>query len=240
MNSDGSHQKQLTADVEVWLGKPSWSPDGRQVVFSGVRKGSTSISKGSDIYVANADGSEVRNLTNNSDETSVRPIWSPDGRYILFQILADREASNRDDKVCAMNVDGSNVRCILKAPGCEIWGWGPDDKSISIGTDGAERWLYMVNVDCALEGRLGEDSLPEGCYSRVLLPEWSHAVYPGEWSPDGTLLLFWATDPAQGCDDNKWDCINDEVYVMGEDGTELTNLTDNDAAVFDRDPTWVR
>ena len=70
------------------------------------------------------------------------------------------------------------------------------------------------------------------------LPEWPHGLYPGGWSPDGTLLLFQATESiTQGCDYQVESCLNDEVYVVRADGTELTNLTNN-VVVYDGNPTW--
>ena len=68
--------------------------------------------EGSDIYVANVDGSGVHNLTNNPAETSVRPMWSPDGRYILFESY-EAGTSSYHSRVYVMNADGSNVQCIL-------------------------------------------------------------------------------------------------------------------------------
>ena len=228
MNADGSHQTRLT-DFAVGYGKPSWSPDGRQVVFY-------SEGEGSDIYVANVDGSGIRNLTNNPDETNVRPMWSPDGRYILFESYVEGKFSPRNG-VCVMNTDGSNVQCILKGPYYEVWGWGPDERSVSI-EDGVSRSLYMVDVDCALERQLGGDNLPpQGCYSRIQLPDWPYALYPGGWSPDGTLFLFRAVEhDEQKCDDQGRLCDDSEVYVVRVDGTGLVNLTDN--VVHDVYPTW--
>jgi len=60
----------------------SWSPDGRRIAFASNRDGK------SEIYVMDADGSNVARLTNNLTDDGF-PKWSPDGRKILFH-------SNRD------------------------------------------------------------------------------------------------------------------------------------------------
>jgi len=52
---------------------PDWAPDGRKVAFD----------DGRDIYIVDADGSEMRRLTDTKARES-DPVWSPDGRYILF------------------------------------------------------------------------------------------------------------------------------------------------------------
>ncbi len=56
---------------------PSWSPDGRQLVFTGFDGGL------SDLYVVNRDGSGLRRLTNDK-YADLQPTWSPDGKTIAF------------------------------------------------------------------------------------------------------------------------------------------------------------
>jgi len=59
------------------LTTPAWSPDGRQIVFTGYDGGL------SDLFVVNADGSDLRRLTNDKD-ADLQPAWSPDGKTIAF------------------------------------------------------------------------------------------------------------------------------------------------------------
>jgi len=47
---------------------PSWSPDGKQIIFASDRDGNTNI------YAMNADGTEVRRLTDDPGE-DVTPFW---------------------------------------------------------------------------------------------------------------------------------------------------------------------
>ena len=56
-----------------------------------------------EIFVMNADGTEVRQLTDN-DTVDGRPAWSPDGTRIAFQ--SDRYG---DAEVFVMNADGTGV-----------------------------------------------------------------------------------------------------------------------------------
>jgi Tol biopolymer transport system component len=59
------------------LTTPAWSPDGRQIVFTGYDGGL------SDLFVVNADGSDLRRLTNDK-YADLQPAWSPDGKTIAF------------------------------------------------------------------------------------------------------------------------------------------------------------
>jgi TolB protein len=79
---DGNDQRLITGDASD--GAPAWSPDGQLVAFQSSREGSW------DIYVANADGSEVRRLTQ-GDTIETMPEWSHDGRYVAFRSNADGE-----------------------------------------------------------------------------------------------------------------------------------------------------
>lgn len=61
MNADGSERRWLSKDSTGRYAKqalPSWSPDGITIVFRAV------VTKNYDIFIANSDGTDVRNLTN--------------------------------------------------------------------------------------------------------------------------------------------------------------------------------
>jgi len=59
------------------LTTPAWSPDGKQLVFTGYDGGL------SDLFIVNADGSDLRRLTNDK-YADLDPAWSPDGKTIAF------------------------------------------------------------------------------------------------------------------------------------------------------------
>ena len=57
--------------------QPRYSPDGGNIVFVSDRDGSENI------WVAGADGSDPRQLTDTERENYMSPIWTPDGEYVM-------------------------------------------------------------------------------------------------------------------------------------------------------------
>jgi len=90
-------------------GWPTWSPDGALIAFESI-----GVEGSRDIYVANSDGTGVRNITN-SPKYEGAPAWSPDGERIAF-------ASDRDGSldIYVMKSDGTDVRRLTR-----MWAWGP-------------------------------------------------------------------------------------------------------------------
>jgi hypothetical protein len=78
----------------------SFSPDGSRIVFVSTQDGDA------EIYLMDADGANLRKLTDNS-AVDASPGWSPDGRRILF-------VSNRNGQfeLYVMGADGSNPRML--------------------------------------------------------------------------------------------------------------------------------
>jgi TolB protein len=70
-------------DNPAWDGKPAWSPDGTKIAFVSDRDGN------GDIYVMNADGSNVIRLTN--EGYNFEPSWSPSLPPELAEMFAPSE-----------------------------------------------------------------------------------------------------------------------------------------------------
>jgi dipeptidyl aminopeptidase/acylaminoacyl peptidase len=71
------------------------SPDGRSVIYSKSELKKWSDNKRvSSIWIANADGTEHRQLLGHERDRS--PMWSPDGRYVAFLSTRDQAENARD------------------------------------------------------------------------------------------------------------------------------------------------
>ncbi len=127
INADGSNLVNLT-QAEGNDFSPVWSPDGSQIAFVSDREDPTcsAFNCNWEIYVMNADGSNLRNLTNSAGADFV-PMWSPDGKYIAFVTYRDGAACNDittcNSEIYVMNADGSEPRNLSQD---EKYNMGPE------------------------------------------------------------------------------------------------------------------
>ena len=121
MNSDGSDQINLTNNpADDWF--PTWSPDGKRIVFSSARDGEPAT-----IYIMNADGSNLIRLTEPGNSL---PAWSPDGTRIAFACYLP---NSKKREICVMNIDGSGKNQLTKDKSYNGFpNWSPDGKELSM------------------------------------------------------------------------------------------------------------
>jgi Tol biopolymer transport system component len=81
--NSGSVQERIAVEGVGAIQGPSWSPDGRTIVFSGSKGGIT------DLYLYDLESGASKQLTNDR-YAAFQPVFSPDGRKIAF-------ASDRSD-----------------------------------------------------------------------------------------------------------------------------------------------
>lgn len=79
---------------------PDWSPDGSRIAFASNRNGKD------EIFVIDVNGSNLINLTPNSQAHHFSPIWSPSGQYIAF-LTQLRTPDVRQENLIVMKADGS-------------------------------------------------------------------------------------------------------------------------------------
>jgi Tol biopolymer transport system component len=83
----------------------SWSPDGTKIAYSA----STVHEMSPQIYVMNADGTGITQLTSDQTLNSRGPSWSPDGTKIVFWRAdhSDSDYVDSNQRIYIMNSDGS-------------------------------------------------------------------------------------------------------------------------------------
>ena len=70
--------------------QPRWSPDGKSIVMLATKRGLTDLEttmEDTHVWIMNADGSERRELGNAIDQRQLNAQWSPDGKFVYFEML---------------------------------------------------------------------------------------------------------------------------------------------------------
>jgi TolB protein len=167
MGADGSGTRRLTSTKED-DGQPSWSPDGRRIVF--VRGASGRL------FVMAADGSGAHRLTDEEAEEG-EPAWSPDGRWIVYVRKAPGSSTR---ELWLVRPDGSGKRRLTSMNAVALGpAWSPDTRQVvfSSNVDQAQFDIYIVDL-----ARPGGDV-------RLLTSTRTDSFEPA-WSPDGATIAY--------------------------------------------------
>jgi TolB protein len=223
---------------------PMLSPDGKKIVFESDRTGTNQI------YVMDNDGKNIRQLTfpeNNYPTASAPgtitplrygdkhdnncPIWSPDGKYIVFASERDN-----DSEIYIMNADGSEQKRLTHQKGDDSHPhFSPDGRRIIFNSarttpDLTIDWvrqiheIFTMNID-------GSDVKQISRFGTV-------STYPSI-SPDGKKICFRQLVNEPGFNyDMSVSKRNSEVFVMNIDGTDAVNISNNTA--HDGWPVWTK
>jgi len=175
---------------------PSWSLDGKSLVFEGVDSESTQV------YIYDIESEELTQLTNEGN--NFQPDWSPDDTQIVF--ASDRNYE-RSSSIYVMNADGSEQRQLLPY----FWGadpssfenpsmynpqepvWSPDGKWIAFRvTENANDREVDKIYTMTSEGLDAHPIVPgDRKNDRVLSDDFYYVFETNpRWSPDNAQILF--------------------------------------------------
>ena len=171
----------------------------------------------SDIWVMDADGSNLTNITYTPNVREYQPSWSPSGTQLLFVREIEGQVISEQPDIFVMDANGETPATNLtNTDESEIDpAWSPDGTRIAFAgvREGGDEIVTMdpdgQNEEILTgDGPEGEDRAPD-------------------WSPDSTKVVF-MNRTSEG---ELW-----EIWAVNRDGSGDTNLTDNPAD--DMFPSW--
>jgi Tol biopolymer transport system component len=170
-----------------------------------------------DIFIVNADGSGLRQVTDDPAK-DFDPSLSPDATRVTYR---HQPGDDRTTEIFVTDADGSNVLNLSNTDGLADWGptWSPDGERIAWNSDAV---AAAFGFDLSLIA-------PDGSNHELVEPG-VHVEYPA-WSPDGTKIAFMSQEAGALGKDPDYN-----IFTMDIDGSNVTRLTTHRGN--DGWPTW--
>src|SRR3990172_3625715 len=156
---------------------------------------SMSQGEGKEIFIADFDGANVKQVTQNQS-INISPAWTADNRRIAFTSYL-----KRNPDLYLIDPDGKNLQRFSSHPGLNLSpSWSPDGKRIALmmGMEGKSEIFLMDGVGGNLK------KLTKG-HGNEASPT---------WSPDGKSIAF--VSDRSG---------SPQVYIMSGEGSDVRRLT---------------
>lgn len=169
---------QLTTDTAASFADPHFSPDGKQIVFRHRKNRRNYQGEKAEIWIMDADGSNLEQLTYFPNDTTAQwhsyhagpPFWEPNRNFISY-ISRQRGKHN----IFTMNPDGTNVTQLTTDTLSEGWhAWSPDGDWLAFDVSNKEGYkfdIYLRNRDGSSQKKLTNDWRSEMAPVFVLPPK---------------------------------------------------------------------
>ena len=211
---DGSDKQQLTDQGNNVT--PSWTPDGKLILFASDRAGTR------EIYLMNDDGSQVSLLKMAVVGDKLTPSMSHNLSRIAF--TAKNPLTGNPD-IWVVKADGSFVCQLTATPKADsgpTWSLFPrfsldDSKILYASTQNGNSQIWVMNADGT-----GKQQLTNG-----LAADAPDANAPN-WSPNGKSIVFWAG----------YETKYGDIWLMDGDGRNPKRLTTQPASISSDNPAW--
>ena len=200
---------------------PSWSPDGRHIVFDASKGDPNDPDFHTRLWIMRADGSHARRLRMRSHKFEVEPRYSPDGTRIAFQRIR-LEDDEFFQAVFVLDIrTGKAVKVTAWHLASEHPTWSPDG-----------RWILYNNSP---DGTI-QVVRPTGLDRRTIAPATPGFGGHKPWfSPDGKRIVFMCEN--QGTLKDPPPDYNEDICVMNADGSNIVHVI-NTPGTIENYPSW--
>ncbi len=187
---------QITNDIGE-VSSASFSPDGKQIVFSNSVGG-----KPSSLWSVDQDGKHAQMLYEGTGNIA-SPVWSPNGKSIAFAMSSQADLESYE--VYIMDAETKTIGPVTKGTLSNTGGsvdWSPDGRTLLLfaGPSGDHNIFSFEIVSGAIK------QLTDG----------GNNAAPS-YSPDGRWIVF----NSQRVDDNA------NIFIMRADGSDIQQLTND-------------
>ena len=188
MDDDGSNQTLLTDELDPF--PESWSPDGKQILFKKrMQQHSEWV-----LFLMNADGTNIRQLTENDGNFIGQCSFSPDGKFIVYGGFDEIDGKPKS-AIRVLNIETGKIKVISDrlVTFCD---WSPDGKHIIFAEPlrpGRSSTIWIMDAD----GHNPRELIPNP--GRQADNFTIYRSYP-RWSPDGQKIVWVETE-------QKWELV---------------------------------
>jgi len=112
------------AHTKSVLTQPVWSPDGRMLAYAGTKRefqSSETNMENAHVWVANADGTNRREIGSVIDNSQGAPHWSPDGKWV-YTVVGERGVA----KLYRIPVSGGKAEVVIGPDRVGSWSQAGD------------------------------------------------------------------------------------------------------------------
>jgi Tol biopolymer transport system component len=227
-------EKPITHTYYQYQDHSSWSPDSSKLVFDSLSYSETQGYYHSELYVVNADGSNLHKITDFPDVFGpTYPDWAATGETIAFELnkyvyVTSEGGYGLDSQIYTMKIDGSNLIQLTTNAGVT-----PEDNSNADWSPDGTQILFITNPDSrqfpSRENICVVNSDGTGRMALTSSDPHVKQYYAPQWSSDAQNIL------CEIFDDN---LDHHGVYLLDSNGSNEAALSDISDQYNERMPVW--